>query len=112
MQSMARTHEVPKDEWEEFFKTFSRQHKEWLITITQNTSPSVQSQPLAEIRTGQGKLFLGAGDYFLVIEQLTSVSLITTDEGADKSIEIMSESGKTTIVIENPALPEMVDGIP
>lgn len=55
---------------------------------------------------------MSAGDHSIVVPQPNSVSLISTDEGADQSIEIKATAGTTSVIIESPALPDMVDGLP
>lgn len=109
---MSTKKEISKNEWEDFFTVFTRQHKDWRVSVNQNGDTAIRNQPLAEIKIGQGKVFVGAGDYFLIIDQPQKVSLTTTEQGADESIEISAPTGKILIVIDTPSLPEMVDGIP
>jgi Family of unknown function (DUF5335) len=108
---MARTQEISKQEWPDFFKLFSQRHNQWLISLEDGVV-SVLHQPLKEIRMENGQIVVKAGDHNVVISKPVEISLKSTDEGADEAIEIKTESGKTLLLIDSPKLPEMVDGIP
>jgi hypothetical protein len=108
---MNTTKEIPKEEWDNFFKTFSRSHKKWLITV-KDDEVKIQNHPLNDIRLVDVAIYVDAGEHSIVIPEPNSVSLISTDEGADQSIEIKAAAGTTSVTIESPALPETVDGLP
>jgi Family of unknown function (DUF5335) len=108
---MSTQKQIPKVEWENFFKTFSRSHRKWLITVKEN-DVRIRNQPLHYIRFEDGDIYIGAGEHSIVVQQPNSVTLVSTDEGADQSIEIKTAAGTTSVIIESPALPEMVDGLP
>jgi hypothetical protein len=108
---MTNTKEIPKNEWADFLKLFTARHNSWLITL-QDGVVSMLHQPLKEIRADNGQIVLHAGDHNVVISKPISISLRTTEQGADEAIEIQTEAGKTLVMIDSPVLPEMVDGIP
>jgi hypothetical protein len=108
---MNTSKEISKEDWANFFKTFSRSHKKWLITV-KDDEVRIQNDPLNDIRLEDGDIYVGAGECSIVIPEPKSVSLISTDEGADQSIEVEAAAGTTSVIIESPALPEMVDGLP
>lgn len=109
---MSARKEIPKEEWENFFKIFSRSHHQWLITVKDDDEVRILNRPLHDIRFEDGDIYVAAGEHSVVIPEAISLSLISTKEGADECIEIRAAAGTTSVIIESPVLPEMVDGIP
>jgi hypothetical protein len=103
--------DIPKEEWGNFLKAFSRSHQKWLIMV-KDDEIQMRNLPLYDIRFEEGGIYVAAGEQRIVVPEPKSITLISTDEGADQSIEIKAESGTTSLIIESPALPEMVDGLP
>lgn len=122
-----KTKEIPKNEWPEFFDSFSRQHEGWLVTLEifgSEIGAQVEERELAfegivdewdEIQGNQIAIMMGAepGDHIThSIRQPTQVSLEQTDEGADAALAIKSADGVTALLrFRSPILPELVDGI-
>jgi hypothetical protein len=103
--------QISQNEWKDFLKRFSQRHNRWLITIKDGIV-SMNHQPLKDIRIDKDRIVIHAGDHNAVIVKPVSISLISTQDGVDEALEILNESGKTLLIIDNPVLPEMVDGIP
>jgi hypothetical protein len=122
-----KTKEIPKNEWPEFFDSFSRQHQGWLVTLEifgSEIGAQVEERELAfegivdewdEIQGNEISIMIGAepDDHIThSISQPTQVSLEQTDEGADAALAIKSADGVMALLrFRSPILPEMVDGI-
>jgi Family of unknown function (DUF5335) len=122
-----KTKEIPKNEWPEFFDTFSRQHEGWLVTLEilgSEIGAQVEERELAfegivdewdEVQGNQIAIMIGAKPDDHVTHSIshpTQVSLEQTDEGADAALAIKSSDGVTALLrFRSPMLPEMVDGI-
>ena len=122
-----KTKEIPKNEWPEFFDSFSRQHEGWLATLEilgSEIGAQVEGRELAlegitdEWDETEGDTIMimtgaKANDHVThSITRPTQVSLEQTDEGADAALAIKSADGVTALLrFRSPILPELVDGI-
>jgi hypothetical protein len=122
-----KTKEIPKNEWPEFFDSFSRQHEGWLVTLEifgTDIGAQVEERELAfegivdewdEVQGNEIVIMIGAkSDDHIThsISRPTQVSLEQTDEGADAALAIKSGDGSTTLLrFRSPMLPEMVDAV-
>jgi hypothetical protein len=122
-----KTKEIPKNEWPEFFDSFSRQHEGWLVTLEifgTDIGAQVEERELAfegivdewdEVQGNEIVIMIGAkpDDHIThSISRPTQVSLEQTDEGADAALAIKSGDGSTTLLrFRSPMLPEMVDAV-
>ena len=122
-----KTKEIPKNEWPEFFDSFSRQHEGWLATLEilgSEIGAQVEGRELAfegitdEWDETEGDTIMimtgaKANDHIThSITRPTRVSLEQTDEGADAALAIKSADGVTALLrFRSPILPELVDGI-
>jgi Family of unknown function (DUF5335) len=118
--------DVPRNEWPEFLDTFSRQHRAWLTTVDQvageiNPATDAEPRPLGAVTSERDGhrvsaieiAFAGDSHGAVVrVENPISVRLRTTDEGADRGLEIVDDEGVCTRVrFRAAAVPEMLDGI-
>jgi len=103
--------EIVQSEWENFLKSFGRKHKSWLVTVSRNQDEIIKNEPLNDLRMTEEGVSIAVGKEIILIDALLSVRLIKTQAGADQSIDFVSDDGTTTITINRPTLPEMVDGI-
>jgi hypothetical protein len=119
--------EIPRNEWPEFFDSFSRQHEGWLVTVEvlgAEIGAQVEAQELplegitAELKAGSEDvitIIIGGGSRGRVthnILQPTHVRIEQSESGADMTLQIESGSAVTTLVsFRSAMLPEMVDGI-
>lgn len=122
-----KTKEIPKDEWPNFFDSFSRQHEGWLVTLEifgTEIGAQVQGRELAfegivdewdEVQGNQIVIMVGAkpDDHIThSIDRPIEVSMEQTDEGADAVLAIKSADGVIALLrFRSPMLPEMVDGL-
>ena len=122
-----QTKEIPKDEWTEFFDSFSRQHEGWLVNLEifgPEIGAQVEERELAlegitnEWDETEGNTIMimtgiKPDDHIThSIARPTQVSLEQTDEGADAALAIKSGDGNTTLLRFRAAvLPEMVDAV-
>ena len=122
-----KTKEIPKNEWPEFFDSFSRQHEGWLVTLEifgPEIGAQVEERELAlegilaewdEVKGDEIAIMVGAkpDDHITHnISRPTQVSLQQTDEGADVALAIKSADGVTALLrFRSPMLPELVDAV-
>jgi hypothetical protein len=113
---------IMRAEWPAFLNSFSKQHRDWLVTVEINETgnPSIlgKSLPLKGISPdGKNKfinLMLGNDneDFEHNISDPESIILDQTNEGAHKELQINSVNGTvTTLRFISVALPETVDGM-
>jgi uncharacterized protein DUF5335 len=117
--------QIPHNEWDEFFASFSRQHEGWLVTIevlqprgeVQLSFKDVSLQKVTiVISKGKEILTINMGErsgktQSLEISSPSRIFLCTNTEGAHEELRIESLAGKTTVLrFRSPMLPEMVDG--
>jgi hypothetical protein len=121
------TREIPREEWNNFFDVFSRQHKDWLATLEVfSTDVGAQQEafelPLEGISIASGHdgadgiaIDLGKSPEDHIMHTITApehVWIQQTPGGADAALEIESENQtKTLLRFRSALLPEMVDGI-
>ena len=122
-----KTKEIPKNEWPKFFDNFSRQHKDWLVTLEMfgtKFGAQVQERELTfegivdewdEIHGNQIVIMVGEkpDDHIThSIARPTHVSLEQTDEGASAVLAIKSADGVMALMrFRSPMLPEIVEGL-
>ena len=122
-----KTKEIPKNEWQQFFDIFSRQHEGWLVTLEifgSEIGAQVEERGLAfegivdegdDLQGHEILIMFGAkpDDHIThSISNPTTVSLQQTDEGADAVLAIKSADGVMALLrFRSPMLPEMVDGL-
>lgn len=103
--------EILRSDWAEFLNSFTRRHKNWLITVRLGQIEILRNQPLKEVRLTEQGISIQAGERSAFIERPLSIHLVKTREGADQSIQVVSDDAINTILIDTPTLPELVDGI-
>jgi len=121
------TQEIPREDWNNFFDVFSRQHEGWLATLEIFASDigaqeEAHELPLEGISTASGgneadaiAINLGKTPEDHVTHTITKpehVWLEQTSGGADAALEIDSDNQTKTLLRFRSALPpEMVDGV-
>jgi len=121
------TKEIPREEWNNFFDVFSRQHEGWLATLEVfSTDVGAQEEarelPLEGISITSGHdganaivINLGKTPEDHITHTITApehVWVQQTPEGANAALEIESEAQTKTLLRFRSALPpEMVDGV-
>ena len=116
---------VPRTDWDEFFRGFSRRHEDWLVTI-RVLDPRLGSQvessglPLEGIfadRDGPGPISIHVGrsaprHVEHEVADPRRVWIEESADGAEQAIEIESADGTKTLVEFRAApLPLEVDGL-
>jgi hypothetical protein len=116
---------IPRKEWVSFFKSFSRQHEGWRVTleaIDYDTGALIEAREMAlegvsaEL-DGDGRIEIMVGEradehVTHIIERPVEVRLEETDEGAHHALDIESETGSRTLLVFGSAmLHEMMDGV-
>ena len=120
------TQEIPREDWNNFFDAFSRQHEGWLATL-EVFAPHIGAQEEAREMPLEGisvasrddaeaiAISLGKTPEDHVTHTITKpehVWLEQTSGGANAALEIESESQNKTLLRFRSALPpEMVDGV-
>jgi len=123
---MEQTREIPRNDWNSFFDSFSRQHEGWLSTL-EVFSSDVGAQEQARELPLEGISISTADDNNGVIaislgktpeDHLTHtiihpqhVWLEQAPSGADSALEIESGKTKTLLRFRSPMPPEMVDDV-
>lgn len=122
-----KTKEIPKEQWTQFFETFSRQHDGWLITLEifgQDIGAQIEERELTfegitdewdEVSGSIITVMTGHKPEEHITHAIalpTEVCLEQTDEGADVALAIKSADGMTALLrFRSPMLPEWVDGV-
>ena len=122
-----KTKEIPRNEWQEFFNIFSRQHEGWLVTLEilgSEIGAQVEERGLTfegivdegdEVKGNEILMMFGAKPDDHITHSITNpatVSLEQTDEGADAALAIKSADGVTALLrFRSAVLPEMVDAV-
>lgn len=122
-----KTREIPREEWNQFFDSFSRQHEDWLVTLEvlgQEIGAQVEEHDLSfggivnewdEIHGNQIVIMLGTKPQDHIshtIDRPEQVFLEQTDEGADVALLVRAADGITALLrFRSAILPEMVDAI-
>ena len=121
------TREIPRQEWNNFFDSFSRQHEGWLATLEIfgpeiGTQEEARELPLEGVSIASGTnepetiaISIGKSpqDHLShTIVKPAHVWLEQTEEGANAALEIESENEtKTLLRFRSPVSPELVDGM-
>lgn len=119
--------QIPRDEWEPFCQSFSRQHRRWLVTIevideSGASRIMARDEPLKEVAVelANGKpdrIFINVGTaprerLAHTVAAPSAVTFERSEEGAHGGMSIESGSGEKTVLrFRSEVLPEMVDGI-
>ena len=122
-----RTKQIPKDEWPNFFDAFSRQHKDWLVTLEMfgtEFGAQIQEREMVfggivdesdEVLGNQIAIMFGEKPDDHVthsIRRPTEVNLEQTDEGTHGVLAITSADGVMALMrFRAPMLPAIVDGV-
>jgi len=120
------TREIPREEWSQFFNSFSQMHRGWLVTL-QVLNPEtgiwteVHHLPLdgvvADIHHRENALTILVntslgGHVAHAIPGPTHVHMKETDQGAHDALQIQSSSGDTVLLQFRSAMrPETLDGV-
>lgn len=117
------TQEIPREQWNGFFDSFSRQHEGWLASL-ELLEGSTGSQHGAlsfegiSLNSNNGESIVislaksPAEHVTHMIDRPKSVRLRRTEDGANASLEIEAEDAvRTSLRFKSPMLPELVDGI-
>lgn len=120
-------YEIPREDWEEFCDSFSRQHRGGQVTIeivppNQARQIEIRELPLrgltAELdtkRTDVISVMAGQdqdGHLTHTIPQVKRLRFQTTDSGAQLGVEIETNDGTLTYVrFRVPVIPETLDGV-
>ena len=122
-----QTQEIPRQEWNNFFDSFSRQHEGWLATLEvfgfdvgaqeeahelplEGVSVASEADKSESIAINMGKTLEDHVSHTITKPQ--HVWLEKTDDGADAALEIESVGdSKTLLRFRSAVPPELVDGI-
>jgi hypothetical protein len=120
------TKEISRDQWIDFFDSFSQRHKGWLVKIEVlnlelgdqlKASDLALESITAEIdENGEEKILVNVGEepdsrISHTIAAPGKVWLKQTEEGADEAIDIESETGAMIVSFRSAVLPELVDSL-
>jgi len=121
------TKEIPRDEWNKFLDTFSRQHEGWLATLevfaadigAQEQAHNLPLEGITATSTNDDSQSIAINlgrtpeDHVThTITRPTRLWLEQTSEGANAALEIESADEVKTLLRFRSALPaEMVDGV-
>jgi hypothetical protein len=121
------TQEIPREQWNNFFNSFSRQHEGWLATIEVFATDSGAQQEVSDVafegisldshndKSGAVVINVGktpADHVSHRIDHPVHIWLQQTEAGADAALEIEAEDdSKTLLRFRSPMLPEFVDGV-
>ena len=121
------TEEIPREEWNKFFDTFSRQHEGWLATLEVlgrdvGAQEEAHQLPLAGVSLSSGgeeaemvSIDLGKRldeHVSRAISDPSRIWLQKTDSGANAALEIEAADGtKTLLRFRSTMPPEFVDGV-
>jgi hypothetical protein len=117
---LVETRLIPREEWPDFFESFSHRHENWLVymeTFDRETSDQTGSRTL-HLRsiTTEGQMIVIVGeDDFNEVSQLvrtpSRVLLTQSNAGADEGIEIDSDNSLLVLRFRSAILPEVVDDV-
>jgi hypothetical protein len=120
------TREIPRDEWKEFCDRFSREHEGWLATVEvldESVGAQIEAEDLplegisADPKGSVGKaieIFLKAEPNRTLthfVSDPTHLWVLSTDEGAERALEVEAPAGKTILRFRSAMRADMVDGI-
>ena len=121
------TQEIPREQWNNFFDSFSRQHEGWLATL-EVLADDVGAQEQAHEMPFEGislDSLDGESEAVLIsvgrtksvhithrIDRPVHIWLEQTPAGANASLQIeANDESKTLLRFRSPMLPEFVDGV-
>ena len=120
------TQEIPREQWNNFFDSFSRQHEGWLATLEVFATDTGAQQEVSDVpfegisldayKGKSGAVVINVGktpaDHVShKIDHPVHIWLQQTEAGADAALEIEAEDdSKTLLRFRSPTLPEFVDG--
>ena len=116
---------IPKTEWSEFLKAFTRRHEHWLVTIETNdvkTGETVASRfvPLQSIqldledqKNPRINVTVRSDEKEIkhILFRPSELILDVSGEGNDKAIRVVSVNTVTTVRFRVAASPELLDGV-
>jgi hypothetical protein len=120
------TKEISRDQWIDFFDSFSQRHKGWLVKIEVldlELGDQLEASDLAlegitaEIdESGEEKILVIAGEepdsrISHTIAAPYKVWIKQTEEGADEALDIETETGAMIVSFRSAVLPEMVGSL-
>ena len=121
------TREIPRENWNSFFDTFSRQHEGWLATLEVlgrdfGAQEEAHELPLEGVSISSGTneaetIAISIGKtpenhISHTVLKPTHVWIEQTQDGADAALEIESEDdSKTLLRFRSSVPPELVDGV-
>jgi hypothetical protein len=116
------TREIPRTEWPEFFKVFSRVHQGWRVTVEElgrelGAQTEAAEMPMQEITAEKGGITMILGPeseatLTHVVNDPQRIYLGQDVEGADEALEIeRGDGGKTLLVFRATVTPERLDGV-
>ena len=121
------TQEIPREQWNNFFNSFSRQHEGWLATLEVFATDAGAQREVSDVpfegisldsdneRSGSVVINVGmtpADHVSHKIDHPVHIWLQQTETGADAALEIEAEDdSKTLLRFRSPMLPELVDGV-
>ena len=121
------TQEIPREQWNNFFNSFSRQHEGWLATLEVFATDAGAQQEVSDVafegisldsdndKSGAVVINVGktpADHVSHKIDHPVHIWLQQTEAGADAALEIEAEDdSKTLLRFRSPMLPEFVDGV-
>ena len=121
------TREIPREEWNAFFETFSKKHEGWLVTVEVlgrdiGAQEEAHELPLvgitADLKGGDAdavSIIVGKAAEDHITHTVTGaahVRLEQAESGADEALQIEGADGATTLLrFRFAMLPELVDGI-
>lgn len=121
------TQEIPREQWNNFFNLFSRQHEGWLATLEVFATDAGAQQEVSDVPFEGISLDSSKGESSAVvinigntpsdhvshkIDHAVHIWLQQTEAGADAALEIEAEDdSKTLLRFRSPMLPEFVDGV-
>lgn len=120
------TQEIRREQWNNFFNSFSRQHEGWLATLEVFAMDAGAQQEVSDVafegisldsdeKSGSVVINVGktpADHVSHKIDHPVHIWLQQTEAGADAALEIEAENeSKTLLRFRSPMLPEFVDGV-
>lgn len=120
------TVDIPSDQWPDFCREFTQQHRGWLVTISVVTDSSgrretlvhdAMLQGLSRERSGPGSelvISLGGRATHLShrVQAPSRLTLAAAPNGAHKGLYVESQHGQTTVIeFRAQARPDSLDGM-
>ncbi len=108
--------EIPREEWREFFDSFSRQHEGWLTSVEMDGRPTADRVPLSEISSDGTNVEVVFGKppdrRTHSVHDAARVMLEETEPGAHAGVLIETTQGQSlSLMFRVAAHPELLDGV-